>query len=450
LRTAPIARILVRAHKHPLRVASAEATLAKNLIGNNVGNLVFSQAVFRLLSTETNVLETSRLVNDAAARINAGYDHLVIPLANAFRKSFLDSLNAMSDLLEKVTIPVSVVGVGAQATLKGSVRSADEVQPAVQRFVRAALQRSPSIGVRGEFTQAYLRDLGFADDEIDVIGCPSMFMYGPDLNVQRRAAALGPESRIALNISPYVKAMGPISVDHAARYPNLDYIAQDHLTLNLLLRGIYPTEGGGAATTTEVPVTLEHPLIRQDRVRFFLDPRTWIQHLAAYDFSFGTRIHGNIAAVLAGTPAMVLAHDSRTLELAEYHQIPSRTLTDPDQIDAAALYADADWEPLNRGHAARWQTFSAFLARHGLSHVYEEGQSAERFDADLAAARFAPPVHTLMGADPEELYALQRALRDAKRALATMRSQKPARPPSRLGGVRRWVAAGLRRSRQAR
>jgi hypothetical protein len=167
-------------------VASAEATLAKNLIGNNVGNLVFSQAVFRLLSTEGNDLETARLVNESAAQINAGYDHLVIPLANAFRKSFLDSLNAMSDLLEKLTIPVSVVGVGAQASLKGSVRSADQVAPAVQRFVRAALQRSPSIGVRGEFTQAYLRDLGFADDEIDVIGCPSMFMYGPDLNVQRR------------------------------------------------------------------------------------------------------------------------------------------------------------------------------------------------------------------------------------------------------------------------
>ncbi len=71
-----MARILVRAHKHPLRVASAEATLAKNLIGNNVGNLVFSQAVFRLLSTERNEVETARLVQrQSADRINATYDH---------------------------------------------------------------------------------------------------------------------------------------------------------------------------------------------------------------------------------------------------------------------------------------------------------------------------------------------------------------------------------------
>ena len=194
-------------------------------------------------------METGRLVNESAARVNETYDHLVIPLANAFRTSFLDSLNAMSDLLEKVTIPVSVVGVGAQASLKGSVRGADTLAPAVQRFVRAALKGSPSIGVRGEFTERYLRDLGFGADEVDVIGCPSMFMFGPDLPVPRRVDAIGPESRIALNISPYVKAMGPISLDHAARYPHLDYIAQDHLTLNLLLRGWYPSDSGAAAKT---------------------------------------------------------------------------------------------------------------------------------------------------------------------------------------------------------
>jgi len=42
---------------------------------------------------------------------------------------------------------------------------------------------------------------------------------------------------------------------------------------------------------------------------------------------------------------------------------------------------------------------------------------------------------------------LKRALREAKRALVKVRSQKPVQPHSRLGSVRRWVAAGLRRVR---
>jgi Polysaccharide pyruvyl transferase len=443
-----VARILIRAHKHPLEVASAEVTLGEHLIGNNVGNLVFSQAVFRLLSVQANDLATAKLTRGRAGKINAKYDHVVIPLANAFRRSFLDQLEAMTDIIEKLTVPVTVVGVGAQAPLTGSVRGSDQVNPAVRRFVRAVLRRSPSIGVRGEFTQRYLRDLGFGPDEIDVIGCPSMFMYGPDLAVSKRSPSLGPDSRIALNISPYVKAMGPVSLDHATRYPRLDYLAQDHLTLELLLYGTILSGTGASATSTDVPVTLHHPLIREDRVRFFLDPRTWIDGLRGYDFSFGTRIHGNIVALLAGTPAVVLAHDARTLELAEYHQIPRRTLTDPDAIDAAELYASANWAGLNAGHAARWATFAAFLARHDLSHAYQEGQSAAAFDAALAAASFPPPVHTLMGADPEELYALKRALRETKRALSQLRSNSPARNGSGLRRVRRWVTAGLRRARQ--
>ena len=47
-------RILVRSHKNPFTVADAETTRASNLIGSNTGNLVFSQAVFRLLSTPDN------------------------------------------------------------------------------------------------------------------------------------------------------------------------------------------------------------------------------------------------------------------------------------------------------------------------------------------------------------------------------------------------------------
>ncbi|MFC7623320.1 polysaccharide pyruvyl transferase family protein [Microlunatus sp. GCM10028923] len=408
-------RLLLRAHKDPLRVASAEATLRQDLIGGNTGNLVFSQSVRRLLSTERAQITTG-LFRHPPDRINAEFDHLVIPLANAFRPNYTGQLDRLSELLEQLTIPVTVVGVGAQATLGGRRRDAEVLDRAVSRFVRAVLRQSPTIGVRGEFTLEYLTSLGFAADEVEVIGCPSMFMYGPDLKVNRKVDTLTAESPIALNISPYVAALGPISLDHAERYPNLVYQAQNWQTLELMINGDYPMGERAKMRTTGVPVTLDHPLIRQNRVRFFLDPRTWFEHLAQYEFSFGSRIHGNIAALLAGTPALVLAHDSRTLELAQYHRIPHRKITDlPERPDAAELYAEADWEPLNAGHAERWETFTAFLDRHKLRHVYLPGESAERFDAELAAADFPPPVETLMGADPEQLYALKRAAEAGKR-----------------------------------
>ncbi|WP_152361245.1 polysaccharide pyruvyl transferase family protein [Microlunatus speluncae] len=402
-------RLLLRAHKDPLRVASAEATLRHDLIGGNTGNLVFSQSVRRLLSTADADITTG-VFRYPPEQINAEFDHLVIPLANAFRHRYTDRLDRLSGLIEKLTIPVTVVGVGAQASLDGKVPGAKVVGPAVRRFVAAVLRRSPTIGVRGGFTESYLRGLGFAESEIDVIGCPSMFMYGPDLKITRKVEALRPDSPIALNISPYVSELGPISLDHAERYPNLIYQAQNRQSLELLLHGRYPMSERSKFRDSGVPVTLEHPLIRQNRVRFFLDPRTWFEHLAGYEFSFGTRIHGNIAALLAGTPALVLAHDSRTLELADYHRIPHRRIDGlPERPDAAELYAECDWESLNEGHAERWQTFTGFLDRHRLRHVYLPGESAERFDAAIAAADYPPPVETLMGVDPEQLYALKRS-----------------------------------------
>jgi len=210
--------------------------------------------------------------------------------------------------------------------------------------------------------------------------------------------------------------MGPLSQSLAERYPNLVYMGQNIQTLELLLYGTYPKHTRMAANLA--PVTLEHPLIRQDRTRFFLDPTTWFDHLAQYDFSFGTRIHGNIAALLAGTPALLVAHDARTLELAQFHEIPYRLVTDVDPTtDPIELYAETSWERLVNGHSARWDTFAAFLAQHNLRHVYSEGQDPTAFDRDLAALEFPPPVRTLMGASPEEQYEMRRDLREARDGL---------------------------------
>lgn len=407
-------QILIRAHKNPFTVADAETTYRQNLIGNNTGNLVFGQAVYRLLSTSDAHLETSGLTGSHRRAINSRFDHVVIPLANAFRVSYVDRLDALSTLIEHLTIPVSVLGVGSQASLDGTYRVADRVKPAATRFVRAVLNRSPSIGVRGEHTRDYLKSLGFGDEHVKVIGCPSMFMYGPDLHVEKKVESLTVESPIALNVSPYVADMGPISLYAAEHFPRLVYMAQNIQTLELMLYGSYQESKTKAAMVASgVPITLEHPLIRSDRVRFFLDPKTWFEHLAQYDFSFGTRIHGNIAALLAGTPALLLAHDSRTLELAEYHEIPYRTITSiEDDADVLSLYAECDWNALNKAHPDRWDTFASFLNEHRLTHVYEEGQDARAFDDRLAATRFPPPVRTLMGLSPEELYQMRRTVTD--------------------------------------
>ena len=358
-------------------------------MGGNAGNLLFSQAAYRLLSTSGTRIDTHKLIGLDPGRVNEEYDQVVVPLANAFRPSFANELRAMTDLFSRLTIPVVVTGVGAQGPVSGRIppSALDEV---VTDFTASVLNRSASMGVRGEVTAAYLKRLGFGPDVVDVTGCCSMFMDGPRLDVVPRTPELTRDSRISFNVSPYVSQMGQVGLDQAERYPNLVYTAQDHFTLALMLTGTYDER---APHPPGSPTSMDHPLFRQNRVRFCLDPATWMAYLEGFDFSFGTRIHGNIAALLSGVPAVVLAHDSRTLELAEYHEIPYRVLTrKPEGVDAAQLYAEADWAPMLAGHAERWDRMAAFLVRNGLRHVYMDGESPESFDRKMAATRFPRPI----------------------------------------------------------
>ena len=382
--------ILLRARKDPFDAVSPEATLVGNLIAENAGNLIFSTAAYKIIGTADTRITADRFVIDpaAAGRINERYDAYVIPLANAFRISFEPVLIRMTQLIRRLRIPVVILGVGAQSTVLNDPARLERIEPAVRDFVTAVLDRSPSIGVRGEFTHDYLRGLGFRD--VEVIGCPSMFIHGERLHIEKRRPALEPDARLAINVSPYVKAMGPVVMHHVERYPDLTYIPQDLASLERLLWG----DPAPVADPAEpLPIHLAHPLFRDDKVRFFVDPWPWFDYLATMDFSFGTRIHGNIAALIAGTPSFVLAHDSRTLELVRYFEIPHRLMADvrPD-VDAAELYEEADYGPLNRGHAARLATFLGYLERHGIDHIFRSNAPDPDVDTRMAATPFPAAV----------------------------------------------------------
>ena len=265
-----------------------------------------------------------------------------------------------------------------------------KLEPLVRRFVSAVLAHGPSIGVRGETTATYLEGLGFRD--VEVIGCPSMFLHGGHLSVTKRVAAINRDSRLAINIghstnSPYLAPLGAFIDRHAARYRHLVHVGQDRSTLELLVNGAVDAK---TLELPRMPIPESHPLLQHGRVRFYIEPWPWISDLAEFDFAFGSRIHGNLTALIAGTPAFALAHDARTLELARYFEIPHLAVPDlPADADAADFYAQADFGPLVAGHAERWRRFAGYLERHGLRHSFNEADDAAAFDRRIAEIRFA-------------------------------------------------------------
>lgn len=389
-------RILVRAGKDPLTPLSAEKSLAirgDGVFGTNSGNMLFYTASWRTLLTEDAELTADGYSSErraparAAARINDRHDRFVIPLANAFRSSFVPQLDRLTDVIRRVDVPVTVLGVGAQFGLRAGVEAASpELRSSVTAFVSAVLDRSPSIGVRGESTRAFLLDLGFGDDVIDVIGCPSLYGYGGDGALAPRAA-LTPDSRLAVTYSPYLRDAGPFVHAVTSAYPRSYVVPQTVEALALMLWG-EPTR---FAEKADLPESAAHELYRADRMRFFVDATTWIDTLRDRDLVVGTRIHGTIAGLLAGVPSILVAHDSRTRELAEFHAIPYRSKAALRKVDVARWYEEADFDGFTAAHARNLDTFRAFLDRHALPHTL--GRPHTRFDRELAQVALAPPVH---------------------------------------------------------
>ncbi|WP_030900765.1 polysaccharide pyruvyl transferase family protein [Streptomyces sp. NRRL F-5126] len=457
-------RILIRSGKSPLVAAAPTEFVHRDLIGTNTGNLLFSDSAHKMLSLPDTEVVSNGIRTDPSARraaeINEQYDVFVVPLANAFRPTFRASLDRLSTLIEQLTIPVVVFGVGAQAPADYDTAWLKPMEDSVRRFVSAVLDRSSSIGVRGELTADYLKGLGYGD--VDIIGCPSMFLHGPDFP-DVRAVELTPDSPVALNLSPDAVPVGDIAgiARHAwDRYPRLMYYAQNTTDAELLLWGDTTPESG---RQDDFPLHLSHALLRENKVRMPLDPATWISELRSYDFAYGTRIHGNVAALLAGTPSVVLTHDSRTLELCRYFDIPHRPLTElAADTDPRDLYESADFSGIAKGHAARFERVVAFLDRNGLRNTYTHGDGGAAFDARLALLDLPESMQVWDGSDDGRMrYRMSRLREQVAAAGATARShareaerlrgrladaeKRAAAAADELDGVRRQLAAVERR-----
>ena len=374
-------RILIRSGKDPMERYSPGTALATNYFGNNLGNLVFTNAAHWLLTTsnQETVSNHLRIKPSEAAWINENFDAFVIPLANAFRPSFKEALQRLTKLISKLDIPVIVLGVGAQFALNNDFSRLKDMEGEVKNFMNAVLDRSASVGVRGEVTKNYLASLGYSN--VEIIGCPSMFINRDELQIAESSNnALSMDSKIALTFSPYVRK-GEALVDHSyKKFRNLDYFVQDIYTMRSIVSS-EPLDHDG--TFPGIPDYHNHPLFIGQRAKFHVDPISWMNDLKSYEFSFGTRIHGTIAALTSGVPATLIAHDSRTTELADYFDIPymkSTSLT----ADTTVKDLHDRWDPsgLVAGHAERFSRISNFIKANGF-----EVATRDEMQASISVAK---------------------------------------------------------------
>jgi hypothetical protein len=162
---------------------------------------------------------------------------------------------------------------------------------------------------------------------------------------------------------------------------------------------------------------------------------------------------------------MLLPHDSRTLELADYHDLPHRRTTGSiADLTAEELYGEYDPTGFNAGYAGRFHQYLSFLERNGLAHVYADGQENPQFADRVDRASLPPLLTPLAPGDTQQVAARLRWLRDGQTFDARrhpqayrqpfpypppdQRAEKPAHEPARLAVELAKTQERLRRQGQ--
>ena len=317
---------------------SKNLDLLKNS-GNNSGNLLFTYSVSTHLS---NCLSIGFSLENKIDLINNEFDSLVFPAANWI--DITSDWGFIIHSLEKINIPICCVGLGSQNTLN----DIKKLPQGTIRFLEILAAKSKLIGVRGKWTRQILEYFGIKNT--DVIGCPALF---PNLQEIRNLNLNYSQSecRISMSFTRYKRDD-----------PDPDFCQQRLAILSAKFSSSIVLQGEEAEICylekpdAEIAAWLcsyynidENELPRLvSKLQFFNSQESWVQfHRDNTDFTISSRIHGCVASLLAGKPALLLAHDQRTSELAETMGIPQRPIecvhTVQTKEDLLNLIRDLDY-----------------------------------------------------------------------------------------------------------
>ncbi|MDM5340096.1 polysaccharide pyruvyl transferase family protein [Fictibacillus enclensis] len=398
--------MIIRAGMAPFDNFDPTQIIVNNTIGGNVGNLVYQYSVFRTLMTEGATITADRYDFDPkyADEINEKYDAYIIPLADAFRESFVPSLRKYTKLIKKLKIPVIVIGVGLRAPFEPKLNEGFSFDEDVKAFVSAVLEKSSMIGLRGQITSDYLSRLGFREGvDHTVIGCPSMYAYGRELKI--RKTNITPDSMVSVNSSRLSPKNVLNFIDRSMnQFPNHYFIPQ-------WMKEMVMTYVGAPSVSNakdSYPNRMSHPLYMEDRVRYPLNATGWFDFLKQADLSFGARLHGNIAAVLAGTPSILIPKDARMRELAEYHNLTHIMANEiTDQTNIMDLVETLDFQSVTKNQGKNFDHYIDFLNKNNLDHIYKETLTPASVPLDKKLdqikLRPRPPIGTITGCTKEEM-----------------------------------------------
>lgn len=339
-----------------------------DLAGGNLGNYAFKYGLRKMTSSTVGYFDQST----PPEQVRAEFDVLLVAEANVVNPGI--DFGPLADLFEAYGLPVMACGIGSQAPV--DVERPEDfptLKPGTARYLRVLAELAPNLIVRGSFTGEVLREqLGI--NNVRVGGCPSFFI-NPATDLWSRigtAASMGDFSRAPVVTEGYyhIGMMPPQGVElerllfEVVNKSTADYVIQQNWDLLEVALGLSDTADNAAVERMDALRDYSAPnlsseefgALMKDRCKAFVRTDEWITYLRRRTASVGTRIHGSILSLQAETPALAIAHDRRTIELAETLSIPYVSVSDILNLDSpygifdllASAYSNLDVDGMDQ------------------------------------------------------------------------------------------------------
>lgn len=336
--------------------------------GENLGNLLIGHGVCSILKGYEYIyrdqVESPEHAQEVCSRI-------VIPAANFLWKSF--DFGFMADFIEKTDLPVTMLGLGAQTKNRSEV---SKIHPNTLRLMKIIAERSPSIGVRGFYTAEVLAAHGVSN--VEVLGCPSLYTcrHPPSKIMPWRSSN---NQRISVNFSRRVSHHSFSQPVLCAIENEILRIAMNHTSQFVVQDELEEASIGNASVELAKSVTDYFSAFDSSEVityfsrnaKYFTSYADWSKSLAVCGLSIGSRLHGNLVALLNGVPALTVVHDSRTLEMCALTGVPFINISEHSKLSAdeiLAIATESNYDIYIANMRYLYKKMIGFLSDHGLVH----------------------------------------------------------------------------------
>ncbi|MGH7336057.1 MAG: polysaccharide pyruvyl transferase family protein, partial [Myxococcota bacterium] len=337
----------------------------------NLGACLITNALLRQLDADY----VERF--DDAAELRARYDTCVLALATHLHPS--RDIGWIADVVERLDLKTIVLSAGIP-DYDAELASDFRLHSSVRRVLEIASSGSNWLGVRGHYSAMALRRAGFAN--VVPIGCPTLYWgLRENLEIHTKASCENPIVTYHLTLGRALgSALGGLPLlgqdfqDHAAF---TDDLAADRELQNWL-RSQFADE--------ETFATVQS--IARANGTFLRTFDDWFTYVGRHDFVTGPRLHGCIAGLVQGIPAVMAPRDLRVRELVEFYGLPTTSYEALGRGNLAAIYRAADFSRFTDLYPRRYRSFVAFLRENGVPSRHScEGRPELVFESeDLANA----------------------------------------------------------------